>query len=167
MNKLAFPLLAFAAAACSGAVAPEPTSTTTAAVSAADVDGTWRFVLEASDVGRDVREECHGDAACWDRIAEQAKKEKIRFTRDASGAVTWTSFETDGKSETLYMQAPVELAPSGTHVVAKLVGAPKGWQAEKLAKSGVKMQAFDVEIVDAHTIAITDPKKGRLVYTKE
>ncbi|HEY8076343.1 MAG TPA: hypothetical protein VIF62_19595, partial [Labilithrix sp.] len=115
MNRFVFPLLALAAIACSGAAAPEPTSSTTAALGAADAVGTWRFDLEASDVGKRVHEECGADAACVDRIAAQAKKEKIRFTRDASGAVTWTSFETDGTRETLYMEAPIALTANGSH----------------------------------------------------
>jgi hypothetical protein len=167
MNKLAAVALSFVLAACAGSSAQEnPGSQKTAATP--DVTGTWRFALEQSDVATAIREECAGDAACWQKIATQSAKEKIRFTRDASGAITWTSFETDGNEEHVFLTAPIELSANGTnHLTARVSGTASGLHADRLAKSGVKLDALDVEIVDAKTIALTDPKKGRLVYTKE
>ena len=158
-------------AACSGATSTSADSTpsgASAAAAAADVTGTWRFALESSDVAARIRRGCGDDAACFDRIATQAKNEKIRFTRDVAGKTVWTSFETVGAEEHVFLEAPIELTPNGgRHLSAKVVGAPSGLHADRFAKSGVKLDALDVEIVDPHTIALTDPKKGRLVYTKE
>jgi hypothetical protein len=166
MNKFAI-VFTLALVACAGSSAHDQT-TSTSSVTAADVTGTWRFVLDQSDVAKPIREECAGDDACWQKFATQAAKEKIRFTRDASGAITWTSFETDGKEEHVFLSAPIELASNGTnHLTARVAGKPSGLHADRLAKSGTPLHALDVEIVDAKTIALTDPKKGRLVYTKE
>lgn len=126
------------------ASAPENTASTTQASTEAapvpDLTGTWDFVLAKSDVATDNPE-----------IVAQAAKEKIRFAKDASGAVKWTSFETDGKSEHVFLELPLELKNDGPGKV--------------LAKSGDK--SITIEIVDAKTIAMHDPKKGRLVYTKQ
>jgi hypothetical protein len=156
----------FLSAGCASSSAQEATAAGASAGSAApDVSGTYAFVLEASDVARSIRESCAGDDACWQRIAQQAAKEKIRFARDASGALIWSSFEVDGAEEHLFLEAPVELAKvSSKHVVVRIVASAVGAQAERVAKLP---SAIDLEIVDAKTIAMTDSKKGRLVYTKE
>ena len=61
---------------------------------------------------------------------------------------------------------PVEIAADGPgHVLAKIVGKPNGEHADRFAKSGTTSMRIDV--VDARTIAMTDPKKGRLVFSKE
>ncbi len=141
---------------------------------AADIAGTWTFVLAASDVAAPLRDRCvkasNADEAkskaCWSEITTQAAMEKIRFAKDASGQTVWTSFESDGTKESVYVEVPVELAADGpSHVLAKVAGAPKGEQAASFAKASIN--AMRIEVVDGHTIAMTDPKKGRLVYTKE
>jgi hypothetical protein len=174
-------LLALASllAACASAPdAPGGSTATTAQATtadpAADLSGTWGFVLASSDVAGPVRERCDkssgGDAAkakeCLAEITAQAAKEKIRFSKDAAGHVVWTSFETDGGKELVYVQVPVELATDGPgRVLAKVAGTPQGEMAEKFKQSSTN--AMVVEVVDARTIAMTDPRKGRLVYTKE
>jgi hypothetical protein len=132
------------------------------------------FVLASSDVATPTRERCDkscgGDAAkakeCWNGIATQAAKEKIRFSKDTTGKTVWTSFETDGTKENIYVQVPVQLAADGPgHVLAKVAGTPTGDMAEKFKSSSTN--AMRIEVVDAHTIAMIDPNKGRLVYSKE
>ena len=148
-------LVSFALAACSGAA--------TTAEPAADLV-----------VAGPLRERCDkssgGDAAkskdCMFEIATQAAKEKIRFSRDNAGHTVWTSFEADGGKEVVYAQVPVELAADGPgRVLAKVAGAPSGEMAEKFTQSSTNQMR--IEVVDARTIAMTDPKKGRLVYAKE
>lgn len=164
-------------AACSGATSSEPSAGATRAAestSPSRVEGTWGFVLQASDVVGPIREQCETESggdraradACFAGIEAQAKKEKIRFAADAGGRMVWRSYGVDDGKEELFLEVPVELAPDGAgHVLAKIAGAAKGAQAEKFERAGVK--ALRVEIVDERTIAMTDPKKGRLVYTKE
>ncbi|MBX3229508.1 MAG: hypothetical protein KIT84_17180 [Labilithrix sp.] len=135
-----------------------------------DVAGTWRFDLDASDVAPRIREQCAKTAdptACWNEIAAEAKLEKVRFSEtDATGHATWTSFAADPKGDVVFVRVPVDLVADGAgHVLAKVAGAPTGTQAEHFAKG--KISQLRVELVDAKTIAIDDPKKGRLVYAKE
>lgn len=157
----------------SGSTAAQ-TSQASQAEPAADLSGTWGFVLASSDVAAPTRERCDkssgGDAAktkaCWTEIATQAAKEKIRFSKDASGKTVWTSFESDGTKELVYVEVPVELASDGPgHVLAKVSGAPKGEMAAQFAKSSTN--AMRIEVRGGRTIAMNDPRKGRLVYTKE
>ncbi len=170
-------VLASALAACGSTSSVEPTLDSAKSAQTADparVTGTWGFVLEASDVATHFREGCAkesgGDAAkaeaCFAHVKAQAAKEKVRFGKDESGRTVWRSFGIDGGKEELFLEVPVELAADGAgHVLAKVAGPAKGFQAEKFEKAEVK--AVRVEIVDERTIAMTDPKKGRLVYTKE
>jgi hypothetical protein len=92
--------------------------------------------------------------------------EKIRFAKDAAGHTVWTSFESDGKQESVFVEVPVELAADGPgQVLAKVSGSPKGEHAAQFAKASINVMR--IEVVDGRTIAMTDPKKGRLVYSKE
>jgi hypothetical protein len=181
MKILSLGLLSLALAACSGAATTDApagatgaTAQATTAEPAADLSGTWGFVLASSDVAGPLRERCDkssgGDAAkskdCMSEISTQAAKEKIRFSKDASGHTVWTSFEADGGKEVVYVQVPVELAADGPgRVLAKVAGTPSGEMAEKFKQSSTNQMR--IEVVDARTIAMTDPKKGRLVYAKE
>lgn len=171
--------LALVSVACAGTAAPESSNQSASAMrageQAADLSGTWAFDLESSEVAAPLHEKCAsqsaGDAtkqaACWKEISAEAKLEKIRFSKPSEGGrAIWTSFGVDGKSEVVFVELPVELAADGpNHVLAKVVGKPTGEHAPQFAKSS--MNAMRIEVVDAHTIAMTDPKKGRLVFSKE
>jgi hypothetical protein len=181
LGVLCLVTLAASLGACASSSANDATlganaspATAAKAEPAADLSGTWAFVLASSDVAAALRERCakncNGDAAktqaCWREITTQAAMEKIRFAKDGAGHTVWTSFESDGAKESVYVQVPVELAADGPgHVLAKVSGAPKGEHAESFAKASINVMR--IEVVDARTIAMTDPKKGRLVYAKE
>ena len=181
LSLLALAALSLSVAACAGGTTTDAalgssaaSSTAGASEQVADLSGTWGFVLAASDVAAPLRDRCtkssNDDAAkskaCWTEIATEAAMEKIRFAKDASGHTVWTSFESDGAKESVYVEVPVELAADGPgHVLAKVAGAPKGEQAAAFAKSSINVMR--IELIDARTIAMTDPKKGRLVYSKE
>lgn len=105
MKKTMLGMICLWAAACTGAA--ESTATTTAPI-AEGLEGTYDFVLEASDVAPKLRERCAGDAACWKEIESDAQKEKIRFTRTAKGLV-FTSFAVEGAREIVFFEAPAEL----------------------------------------------------------
>ena len=171
--------LSFAAACASssandGNAGSSSASSTVAAAEPAALSGTWGFVLASSDVAAPLREKCaqssNNDsakaAACWSEIATQSAHEKIRFGKDADGNTVWTSFETDGAKESVYVQVPVQLASDGpAHVLAKVAGTPKGDMAAQFAKASINVMR--IEVVDGKTIAMVDPRKGRLVYTRE
>lgn len=176
-------LAAFAAlAGCASSSAPdERVSSARAAAekaekaeNVADLGGTWDFVLTASDVATPLRDKCAkaggGDAAkadaCFGEIAAEASREKIRFTKADGGTWLWTSFEIDGKTESVYVEVPLAITSDGPgHLLAKAAGAPRGAMAERYAKSSPT--AIRIELVNDRTIAMTDPQKGRLVYTKQ
>jgi len=172
--------LSLAPSACAGtagadAPPPPPATTTHAASAVTDLTGTWGFVLGSSDVAARVRsscdEEARGDAAssaaCYRRVEAAAAKEKIRFARDREGKTVWTSFgEHEEGRAAVFLTVPVELSPDGAgHVLAKIAGQPTGEHAARLASA--KVESMRIDIVDDRTIALTDPKKGRLVYAKE
>lgn len=147
-----------------------------AAPAPAALSGTWVFALASSDVAKAVDEGCTAESgddaalarACRDKIRTQSLREKIRFAQDESGHTVWTSFESDAgnANEKIYVAVPVELASDGPgHVLAKIAGTPKGEMAERFAARGPNVMR--IELIDARTIAMVDPKKGRLVYTKE
>lgn len=180
LGLLSLASLSISLSACAGSTANDAAlgssaaSATIEAQPAADLSGTWGFVLAASDVAAPLRERCAKSSnddearskACWSEITTQASMEKIRFAKDGTGHTVWTSFESDGKKESVYVEVPVELTADGPgHVLAKVAGAPKGEQAAAFAKSSIN--AMRIEVVDGRTIAMTDPKKGRLVYAKE
>jgi hypothetical protein len=173
---LAITLGACASSSASDALTGSSASPATAAQAApaADLAGTWGFDLASSDVAAPLRARCaknsHDDPAktqaCWNEVATQAAMEKIRFANDVTGHTVWTSFESDGSKESVYVTVPVELAADGPgHVLCKVSGEPKGEHAAQFAKSNINVMR--IEVVDARTIAMTDPKKGRLVYSKE
>lgn len=178
---LSLGLLSFAAlfAACASSSSLDTNASSTAsavqtAEPAANLDGTWTFVLDASEVAGPIRSNCEknaaGDAAkadaCWREVSAEAAREKIRFATDKSGRSVWTSFGVEGGKEEIFVEVPVELTADGPgHVLAKVAGKPRGGMAAQLEKSHINVMR--IEVVDARTIAMNDPKKGRLVYTKE
>ena len=184
-NLLSLGLLSLAtvlgACACASAPSDAAIGTSSSPVSAigeahpsADLAGTWGFVLAASDVAAPIRARCAKDfagdtqkaRACWNEVATEAAREKVRFATDGAGHTVWTSFGSEGATEIVFVEVPVELAADGPgHVLAKVSGAPKGDHAAQFAKASVNVMR--IEIVDARTIAMNDPKKGRLVFAKE
>lgn len=181
-NLLSVSLLTITLAACASAPTNDGAvgAGTTAAAATSQPDpntelaGTWGFVLTASDVAAPLRERCAKEAAsdakkaeaCWNEIAAESAREKIRFATDGAGHTVWTSFGSEGQKEIVFLEVPVELVADGPgHVLAKISGAAKGVQAERFAKASVNVMR--IEKVDARTIAMNDPKKGRLVFAKE
>jgi len=171
---------AFAMQACSGAPSADTQGQNASAVHAAsepaaDLSGTWVFDIDSSEVAASFKDMCakksNGDAtkqaACWNEIHEEAGHEKIRFTKSGdSGQSVWRSFGAFGAKEIVFVEVPVDLAADGQgHVLAKVAGKATGEHAEQFAKSSINQMRIDV--IDAKTIAMNDPKKGRLVYTKE
>ncbi|MFO0740088.1 MAG: hypothetical protein U0270_29585 [Labilithrix sp.] len=141
-----------------------------AAQPAADLTGTWRFDLEASEVAAAVRKDCSSKpdpGECWSEIAAEAKLEKIRFSPPGNdGHAQWSSFASDPKGEILFLTVPVDLASDGPNrVLAKVAGEAKGKQAPQFSKSNIHQLRIDV--INTSTIALLDPEKGRLVYSKE
>ena len=177
----AFVVLAVVAIpACSGT---EPSSSPNApnvgqvksAETAASVEGTWAFVLDASDVAIAIRERCAaksgGDArrteACYAEVRTEAGNEKIRFAKDGAGHV-WSSFGEEGGKRELWLEVPMALSSeSPTRIVGKATGPAKGLHAAQAARKMPAGTLMRIEIVDGQTIAMQDPEKGRLVFRRD
>ena len=163
MTKLVIAMMLVMTAAACGGETTESTETTSAAVSSS-LEGTYDFLLEPSDVGTKLKEKCGGDRACWDEVQAEANKEKIRFSRNGSGQFVFTSFAVDGAKEEVFLEAPVAIAESSPGSYrGRLVGWPKGTLVAQLTHAGSEVK---MERRADGTIAVFDPKKGRLVYRR-
>ena len=173
-KRLALSTIVFFATACAATTSDPNTGTIAAAAKPADVSGTWAFVLDASDPAAQFRDQCAKDhpadaakaAACYAEVREEASHEKLRFTKRDDGTYTFTSFADEGGGrEVVFIEAPLALTPDGNGgIQTKLAGTPTGKFAARLKDNPRTMR---IEIVDASTIATEDPRKGRLVFTKE
>jgi hypothetical protein len=147
-----------------------PQDAPTDAVTMMRTGGTFAFALDESDPASSFREGCKQSqpsdpAACYAHIRDQGAKEKISLKLDGT-RVVFSSFgpEDDGV-ETVWIEVALDLAADGTRfVLGTPNGSFKGAWAEKLASR--PRTALRFEMVDATTIAMIDPKKGRLVYHK-
>lgn len=160
MNKNSLVLsLALALAACGGS---ETADSATSQALAQELDGTWNFVLEESDVAAKLRARCNGDAACWSEIVAEASTEKIRFATSPSGQLVWTSFAREGDKEEIFVEVPIAVARAEPNViVAKSAGWPHGTIVGQVTHLRATMR---IERRADGTIAVVDPDKGRLVY---
>jgi hypothetical protein len=149
----------------------ETTAGQASAASTASLEGTWAFALEPSDVAKAVRDECAAKSAgddaraqaCFDEVRDESRAEHVRFSRAADGKTTWRSFGTHRGAEELYLEAPVELTSAGANAFdARVAGEVSGPMAK--ARTLPVGTTLRVELVDSSTIALLDPKKGRLVY---
>lgn len=131
-------LVAFATAACATASVPAPEAPSS-------LEGTWSFDVASSSPGAQLRADCDAKgaaaASCWEDVKRETAGEKLRFHNESDGRTTFTSFGVDesGK-ETVFRQATLD------------------------AKTTLPVH---LERIDARTIAVDDPSKGRLVYVKE
>ncbi|MEZ4259437.1 MAG: hypothetical protein R3B36_10225 [Polyangiaceae bacterium] len=141
------------------------------AASVASLEGTWAFALETSDVAKSIIDKCVAESAgddarakaCFDEVRDESRAEQVRFSRAADGKTTWRSFGKHGASEELYLEAPVELTSAGGNAIdARVAGEAAGSMAKAHALPVGTTLRF--ELVDSSTIALLDPKKGRLVY---
>lgn len=151
----------------------EPLGSAPSALVVSRLDGTYDFDLDASDVAGKVRARCAetagGDASksasCFDEARNEARDEKIRFSRNAAGQVVWASFAVDasGKEE-LFLEMPLRFArgPAEHVLVAKATSFPRG--SFVITRVAHALKEMTIEAPDASTVVIVDPSKGRLVY---
>ncbi len=152
------------------AVAVASTSADTAAV---ELSGAYPFVLVESDVYAGLKSKCAaesaGDAAkaqaCVAAVAAEAAKEGVRFEKDAQGRVTWISYGDDEGKPVVYHQVPIALTSDGAKgATGRTLGPATGVHAQK--RPIVEGTVMRFELVDAQTLAMNDPKKGRLVFRR-
>jgi hypothetical protein len=167
--------------ACS---ATEPSATTAAAtgkaasaiqsapgspVSVLTSGGTFWFVLDESPgVAASVREECAKGSAdpgsvakCVDRIRQEGDKEGFRFSGSDPARLVWTSFGVGSGAEEVFLEVPLAVtAVDRGRVEMRATGAPSGSRVPPKADA----LPFAFEVVDANTIAMVDPDRGRMVF---
>ncbi len=178
MKSFVFAFVASASlVACASASAPDATGTTATRSSqetaAPKISGRYPFVLEESEVWAGFKSKCaeagKGDAAketaCKDEIRGEAGKEGLRFDADAQGQVTWISYGAENGAEIVYHQVQVALtSDSAQFATARTLGPATGLHAaSRPIPAGTVMR---IELVDDRTIAMLDPKKGRLVFRR-
>jgi hypothetical protein len=169
--------LAFPIAACASTAEPEPTRATAAAdtttSNAPNLAGRYAFSLEESAVATPLRARCASESggddakarACFDAVKAEGDREGLRFETDASGTLSWISyaFDAGSNSEVVVHRAPIALE-SATQESAtyRTTAAATGVAAEKRPMPAGTIMRF--ALLDATTIAMDDPDKGRLVF---
>jgi hypothetical protein len=161
---------AFLLVACGSASPDAPSAPSSAAMIAApapDLSGRYLFALDESAPSAALRDQCATKSgadkskadACYAAIQAEASKEGIGFEKDEKGQTVWVSF---GEGE-VYHTVPVALSSDGPNAVLwKSLAPATGTLATKRPiPAGTIMR---IEIVDEGTIAMNDPKKGRLVF---
>jgi hypothetical protein len=172
MNRSLACLAPLVLVACASAA--EPASAPTASpIDTLRAGGTFAFVLDESDPGTRLHAKCDaehagdapGAAACYDAIRQIAAREGIRFSLDAAGRLVWTSYGAEEGKPVSYVEVPVEasLDKDGT-VAAKQVERPRGLQVD--AKEFPVDAVLRFQVVDADTVVMPDPHKGRLVFRR-
>ena len=172
MNR-SFALLApFVLAACASAAEPAA-APPHSAIDTLRAGGTYGFVLGESDPGIKLRASCAaehpgdapGAAACYDAVRQMGDREGIRFSLDAGGRLVWTSYGMEEGKPVTYVEVPLEasLDKDGS-VAAKQVEGPRGLQVD--ARQFPKDAVLRFQVIDADTIVMPDPHKGKLVFRR-
>ncbi|HEY3819610.1 MAG TPA: hypothetical protein VGL81_20720 [Polyangiaceae bacterium] len=170
-RSLAF-LAPLVLAACASAAEPAATPTVSP-IDTLRAGGSFGFVLDESDPGTKLHAKCDtehpgdapGAAACYDAIRQIAAREGIRFSVDAAGHLVWTSFGAEDGKPATYVEVPLEASLDKDGVVAaKQVAVPRGRQVDAHDFPADAVLRF--QVVDADTIVMPDPHKGRLVFRR-
>jgi hypothetical protein len=157
------------------ASAAEPKVAAPAPLDVLRAGGTFAFVLDASDPGAKAKAGCAsehpndaaGADACYGAIAAEAAREGIRFSVDGSGRLVWTSYcGGENGQEATCLEGPLDAAAESERTVsAHFAAIPHGVQFPQM--DHVPSQAMRFEVVDADTIVMVDPQKGRLVFHRK
>jgi hypothetical protein len=170
-RSLAF-LAPFVLAACASAAEP-PSSPVASPIDTLRAGGTFGFVLAESDPGKRLQAKCATDhpgdaagaAACYDAVKVEADREGIRFSLDAQGRLVWTSYGAEDGKPVSYVEGPLEpsLDKDGS-INAKQLERPHGLQVD--AKNFPVDAVLRFQVIDADTVVMPDPHKGKLVFRR-
>ncbi|HEY8091660.1 MAG TPA: hypothetical protein VIF09_27530 [Polyangiaceae bacterium] len=171
--------------ACSASQGPDSTSlaTSTAAETATPAagatsalellrqGGTFMFSLDESDPSVMQHERCASESggdkakadACYAHVRDVGSGEGMRFALDAGGRVVWTSFGHEDGKEVVFVEAPLNVSADGEHaVLSSFAAAPKGPQLKD--EKDWASAKIRIELPDATTMVMKDPRKGKLVF---
>jgi len=163
-------------AACASASAPDTAGTTatrSAETAAPAISGRYPFVLEESEVFAGFKTKCAADAsgdaakesACLAEVRAESAKEGLRFDTDAQGHTTWISYGGENGTDVVFHQVAIALTSDSPKLATARTLAPATGllAAKRPIPEGTVMR---IELVDDRTIAMQDPKKGRLVFRR-
>src|SRR5579883_11066 len=177
-----FATMTLAACASQSPDAPSapPAGASTGSLGAADAQtpaldvlrrgGSFAFSLDESDPAKYFRDQCAkesgGDAAkadaCYAHVREVGSHEGIRFSLDERKQLVWTSYGTENGTEAIYIEAPLAITTEGDRAVwGTPAGEVRGAQLAREPHPARLRVRF--EVVDASTVTMVDPEKGRLV----
>ncbi len=102
-------------------------------------------------------------AISWPRPTREGRD----LGRLAPGGLVWTSYcGGENGTEATCLEGPVDAAAESERTVsAHFVAIPHGVQFPQM--DHVPSQAMRFEVVDADTIVMVDPQKGRLVFHRK
>ncbi len=132
---------------------------------------TFKFSLaDSPDAKKLATDDCEKKAkkddkkkeACLKDVEAAAAGEGSRYEKDDKGNWWWVSFAQEKGKEVIVNKVMFKVKTDAEEG-GKAVLTPEGKDMGK--KPMAKLPAeVTIEVVDAHTIAMTDPKKGRLVF---
>lgn len=134
--------------------------------------GTFMFNLDKSDdVKKAKTDECakkakkdeKKQADCMTAAATEAQTEGVKFEKNDKGEWVFTSFGKAKDKDVTFLKGTFKVAKDDdTSVTVNPDGKLEGTQAKGPAPKEMVFQ-----VPDESTVVITDPKKGKLVYTKK
>jgi hypothetical protein len=145
-------------------------SATGSPVSVLTSGGTYWFVFDESlGVADPVKGECARRSpdpstaeACVDRIRKAGAQEGIRLSGSDPARLVWTSFGVTGGAEEVYVELPLAVTGvDGARVEVRPTGPARGTHAPTGDRAP---QRLVFEVLDASTVAMIDPDKGRMVF---
>ncbi len=115
-----------------------------------------------------VDEDCAKKAKKDDKKLESCKKdaetagavEGIRFEKDDKGEWWWVSFGKEKDKEVVFNKVKFKVASEAD---GKITLTPEGKDLGKKAMKTLPKEVV-IDVADESTVAMTDPKKGKLVY---
>jgi hypothetical protein len=101
--------------------------------------------------------------ACKKEAETAAAGEGIRFEKDAKGDWWWISFGKEKDKEVVYNKVKFKIASEADD---KLTLTPEGKDEGKKPMKTLPKEVV-VDVPDENTVAMSDPKKGKLIFKKK
>lgn len=128
-------------------------------------------LADSADAKKLADEDCAKKAKKDDKKLESCKKdaesaasgEGMRFEKDAKGDWWWISFGKEKDKEVVYNKVKFKIANESE---GKLTLTPEGKDEGKKPMKTLPKEVV-VDVPDESTVAMSDPKKGKLIFKKK